>query len=344
MGREGSAGAIDMPPRARRPAIGPGLRAGAAIGLVLAGLLPHPACCQAAPVDLSLIRSATGSRVEAMTILGGDFALAGGYYKFSGRSQTTMDVSKFGGAGDVGEPEKLGDLNVAWQPRLQGSMGFVDATSDIRSGALKGGTNRFRTFAIQLGAGARFWLTDHLSLAPTLTGMYGHTSNEYAPTGAVAPASLNQASQLGLVGWDENTWTVRPALNVQYVFTWDRTIVTLSSDPALFHTESFSSSNENEFVNGESASLVNKLDVDIPLGRQLYGHELRTGGYFSRTDLYGDLRDGLDTQHLYEVHGRLVLDFLNQFWKVQWMGIGGSYLWGSNFTGWTVGADVLFRF
>jgi hypothetical protein len=93
-----------------------------------------------------------------------------------------MDISKRGGAGDVGEPQKLGDLDIAWQPRLQGSMGYVDATSDIRAGPLQGGANRFRTFAIQFGAGARFWLTDHLSLAPTLIGMYGHTSNEYAPT------------------------------------------------------------------------------------------------------------------------------------------------------------------
>ena len=45
-----------------------------------------------------------------------------------------------------------------------------------------------------------------------------------------------------------------------------------------------------------------------------------------------------------ELHGRLVMDFLNQFWKVQWIGVGASYLWGPNITGWAVGADVAFRF
>ncbi len=29
--------------------------------------------------------------------------------------------------------------------------------------------------------------------------------------------------------------------------------------------------------------------------------------------------------------------------KVQWIGIGGSYVWGTHVTGWTVGADVAFR-
>ena len=49
-------------------------------------------------------------------------------------------------------------------------------------------------------------------------------------------------------------------------------------------------------------------------------------------------------QHLNEIHGRIVLDFLNQLWKVQWLGLGASYIWGTNITGWTVGADVAFRF
>jgi hypothetical protein len=337
-------GASNIIMRANRVSVHCGLRAGAAAGSLLMGLLPHCAQCQTVPAPTDAIRTIIGNRVQALTILGGDFGLSGGDYGFSGRNAMELDVSKFGGSGDVGDARKLGDLNIAWQPRLQGSMGYVDAKGGTNSGPLKGGTNEFRTFAIEFGIGARFWLTDHFSLAPTLTAMYGHASNEYTPTSAVLQADVARASQLGLIGWNEATWTVRPALNIQYVLTWDRTIFTLSSDPTFFHTESFGSSNKRNFVNANSGSLADTVDVDIPLGRQLYGHELRTGGYFSRTDLFGDLKDGLGTQHLYEAHGRLVLDFLNQFWKVQWMGIGGSYLWGSNFTGWTAGADVAFRF
>jgi hypothetical protein len=58
----------------------------------------------------------------------------------------------------------------------------------------------------------------------------------------------------------------------------------------------------------------------------------------------GNSKDGLNTRHLDEFHGRMVLDFLNQLWKVQWIGVGGSYFWGSNFSGRSVGADVAFRF
>jgi len=320
------------------------LRAGATVGSILVGLLPHSAQCQTMPGQEDSIRNTIGNRVEALTILGGDFGLSGGRYRFTGENDMELDISKFGGSGDVGDPRKLGNSDIAWQPRLQGSMGYVEAKSYVHSGVLSGGTNEFKTFAIQFGAGARFWLNNRLSLAPTLMGMYGHTSNEFTATSAFIQANLGRVTRMGLVGWNENTWTVRPAVNIQYVLTWHRTIFTLSSDPTFFHTESFSSSDSRDIVDGDSGSLADKIDVDVPLGKRVYGHELRTGGFFSRTELFGDLKEGLDAQHLYEVHGRLVLDFLNQLWKVQWMGIGGSYIWGSNFSGWTVGADVSFHF
>ena len=54
------------------------------------------------------------------------------------------------------------------------------------------------------------------------------------------------------------------------------------------------------------------IDVDIPLGKNLFGHELHTGGFFSRTDFYDDLRTGFNTDHLYEAHGRVVHGFLGE--------------------------------
>jgi hypothetical protein len=71
-------------------------------------------------------------------------------------------------------------------------------------------------------------------------------------------ANLASATRLGLVGWNVDTWTLRPALDVQYVIALGRTIVTLSSDPTYFHTESFKSSGANFGVNGDSGSLANK--------------------------------------------------------------------------------------
>jgi hypothetical protein len=320
--------------------------------LVLPLLLPPPraAAQSLSEPELDQLLNGQRARIEALTILGADFGLANGEFHSTGHyvagagTDTEMTVNKFGGAGDVGDPQPLGTLPIGWQPTIQGSMGWIDSTDHLETGVLAGDASEFSAYAIQFGGGARFWFNDALSVAPTVMGMYGQTSNTYDANSLYMRENLSRVTSLGLIDWKVDTWTVRPALDVQYLLTLDRTIITLTSDAAFFDTQSFSSSNTRLSVLGTSGSWDNKLDIDIPLGIMIFGHELRTGGYLSRTDLYGGLRDGLQVEHINEMHARLVLDFLGQFWKVQWIGIGGSYLWGTAITGWTIGADVSFRF
>lgn len=323
----------------------------AASGLVLLAFLPRFAQSQITPDVASQLRSLSGNRVEAFTILGGDYGLAGGSFRSTGRiegagviSDATLTISKFGGYGEVGDPQPLGDLGVGWQPRVQGNMGGVEASNRLHTTALEGDINTYKTYGVEFGGGTRLWLNDAFSLAPTLMGLYGHTSDSYTANSAFMRANLGLATQLGLVNYTVETWTVRPALNAQYLVKWDRTILTLSSDSTYFYTESFSSSNSNVSISGHSGTQAAKADIDIPLGVRLFDRELRTGGFISYTALFGGLETGLGTSHFNEVHGRVVLDFLNQLWKFQWIGLGASYVWGPNFTGWTAGADVTFVF
>ncbi len=321
---------------------------GLAAALILSVRCPI-ARAQISPGQAAGIRNAIGARVEALTILGGDFGLSDGNFHSSGGllpgsgADTDTRVTKVGGDGDVGDPEPLGDLGVGWQPRLQGNMGYLESANHLRA-PLSGDTNEINTSAIEFGGGARFWTSGSLSFAPTVMALYGHTDDTYSTLSALGRRNLAELQQLGLVDWDVDTWSLRPALNIQYVVALDRALITFSSDPTGFFTHAFWRSNAAVSVEGDSGFVTNKIDVDIPLDVELDGHELRSGGYLSRTDLFGDLQRGLDVQHLNELHGRLVLDFLNQLWKVQWLGVGASYLWGTNIRGWTVGADVAFRF
>jgi hypothetical protein len=321
-----------------------------AIVALALSLVPGTGRGQITSEQANHIRAGIEDQIEALTILGGDFGLANGIFRSHGNIQpgvggtnVQLDVTKGGGAGDVGDPRPLGDLDIGWQPRLQGNMGHLEST-DRLLGVLAGDSSKVTTDAIEFGGGARFWLSDRFSLAPTLMGLYGRTSNNYTVRSVFMRANLTRATQLGLVDWSIDTWTLRPALDLQYVINWGRSIITLSSDSTYFYTEGFNSSNSNVKIHGDSGSLANKIDVDVPLGIELYGHELRSGGYLSRTELFGDLRNGLGVQEMNEIHGRLVLDFLKQLWKVQWIGVGASYVWGTNITGWTVGADIAFRF
>jgi len=323
-----------------------------ALGLLALALLsafPATSQAQISPAQAAAIRDVIGARVEAMTILGGDFGLSDGNFHSTGAlgaqgADVDTTVTKIGGYGDVGDPVPLGDTNIGWQPHLQGNMGYVESSDHVETAELAGDTSKLRTFAIEFGGGARFWTSQNLSFAPTVMGLFGHTDDTYYAYSEFGRQNLPQLRQLGLADWSVDTWSLRPALNAQYIVRLGRTLVTFSSDPTGFFTHGFDRSNVNEKVGGNSGFVTDKVDIDIPLDIELYGHELRTGGYLSRTDLFGDLKEGLAAQHLNEIHARLVLDFLNQLWKVQWLGVGASYLWGTAISGWTVGADVTFRF
>ena len=318
----------------------------ASAGLIVALLLPICGQCQISPAQADQLRAEIGHRIEALTVLGGDYLLGGGtFHSRTSDNEATFDVSKFGGSGEFGTLQELGSLNVAWRPRVMGNMGTDTVTNRFSAGPLEGDVSKSKAFGIQFGGGARLWFTDEFSLAPTLVGMYGHTTNEYTANSAFMMANLATAKAVGLVDWSADTWTLRPSLNVQYLFAWDRTLITLSSDITYFHTESFKSSSPNLNVNGDSETWNNKIDIDIPLGHMLFGHELRTGGYYERTGFYGDIKQGLNNVgYINEIHGRLVLDFLNELPFTQWIGLGASYYWGDRFTGESAGIDFYIVF
>jgi len=325
-------------------------RSAGLVAAVLVGLLPIGAPCQITPAQASQLRNAIGDRVEALTILGGDWGIAAANFRSTGKftfgesADAGLTVTKLGGAGDIGDPQPLGNLPIGWQPHVQGNMGWLDGTQHLHSDLVEGDSTRIKTYGIEFGGGVRLWVNDRLSFAPTLTGLYGHTSETYTANSAFGRANLDRAKQLGLVDWTVDTWTLITAVDCQYLLTLHRTIVTLSSLPVYYHTESFGSSNVHLNINGNSGTWANRVDVDIPLGVELFDRELRSGGYYRWTGLYGGLSSGLNQSHLNEIHGRVVLDFLNELWKVQWIGIGASYLWGPNITGWSAGLDVVFRF
>ena len=319
-------------------------------GFAFLSLLPFHTRCQITPAAVTQVRDATGNRIEALTLLGGDYGIAAANFRSTGKftfgetADATLGITKFGGAGDIGDPQPLGSFPVGWQPRLQGNMGYLDGTQRLHSGLLEGDITEIKSYGIEFGGGMRLWVNDRLSFAPTLMGLYGHTWEMYTANSAFMRKNLAAATELGLIDFSVDTWTLIPRVNIQYLLTWDRTIITLSSEPGYYHTRSFNGSNPNLHVNGDSGTWANMVDVDIPLGVSLFGHELRSGGYYRWTGLYGSLRSGLNESNLSEIHGRIVLDFLNQLWKVQWIGIGASYLFGPTVTGWSAGIDATFRF
>jgi hypothetical protein len=141
-----------------------------------------------------------------------------------------------------------------------------------------------------------------------------------------------------------DTWTLVPSLDIKYTFNLKRTLFEFYSRYNFFRTEDFSSSSPDLKVNGNSQTWENKFNVDVPLGIMFLNREIHTGGFIAATGLYGDASKGLNENHIYTVNGRLVLDMLGKIWKTRWIGVGASYFWGDNFSGWAAGADLRLQF
>ena len=136
----------------------------------------------------------------------------------------------------------------------------------------------YDVLAVQLGGGARFYFNDHLSLAPAVSGIYGHTENEFKPQNPIGDA-VKAAASGTFVDWQLDTWSVMPSLDLRYEWQWRRNTFEFSSRYTFFHTESFASSSPVVSVNGDSHTWENKLDADVPLGWGVFGCELHTGGF-----------------------------------------------------------------
>ncbi len=295
------------------------------------------------PQAVEQLQQVVGNRIEAVSILGGDYAAAGGVYTFRGGNLADLSISKLGGGGEVASTRPLGVGNFEWAPVLQGNVGMVSARNQFETGFLAGNEMTYDTLALAAGGGVAIYCADHLSLSPTISGMYGRVENKFSPQNA--NGNLVEAAGNGtLVNWTLDTWSVVPGLEMDYEWQWGRTTLELSSRCTYFYTESFESSSPILGVNGNSTTWQNKLEADVPLGLKLFGREFHTGGFFSRTEVFGDAAHGLSTDYVYTVTGRLVLDFLGKLWKVQWLGLGASYFWGHNLEGWSAGLDMRFKF
>ena len=295
------------------------------------------------PQAIDQFEHTTGDRVEAVTILGGDYSAASGIYTFRSGSIADLNITKFGGGGDIGEPMELGIACIRWVPIIQGNVGHIVAVNQFEQGYLNGNDTTYSVTSVQFGGGARFYLTDHWSLAPSMTGIYGHTENEFKSHNLVGD-TVKKLAQGTFVDWQIDTWSVAPAFEVKYEWQWYRTAFELSSHYTFFHTESFKTTSPLVNVTGESQTWENRLDIDIPTGLKIWERELHTGGFLSRSQLFGGIASGLNDNHINTVNGRFVFDFKGKLWKVRWLGFGASYFFGGHFDGWSAGADVRFDF
>jgi hypothetical protein len=120
--------------------------------------------------------------------------------------------------------------------------------------------------------------------------------------------------------------------------------LTLTSVYKYFRTEPLSRSTTALSFESESHWWRNELDTEVKLPLHVFGRQLRVGGHVARSELSGGLETSLKTDYLYDTGARLVVDLVGLLWKLEYLGIGASYFFSDNFSGWSYGAEVAFKF
>lgn len=286
----------------------------------------------------------TVARSETLAIMGGDDGISGGFYKFYA-DDSTLSITKFGGKGVVGKPYQAGTAGILWQPLLGGTIGYISGTNEFKlTPLLAGNKETFFTFAAEGDAGVKVSLTEELSIIPTVGLLYSYSGSSFTPRTQRA-SELKQQYAKQLFDWDAQTISFVPALEAKYEKTFARDwAVTLSSRYAWFRTWEIATSSRYLDRDGASASWEQKADLDLRLPIKLFGFPLHTGGYVSVDLVDGDFRDVIQTNAIYTFNSRLVVGDLGGLLKLDWLGLGVSYIKANTFYGYSVGLDARLKF
>jgi hypothetical protein len=231
---------------------------------------------------------------------------------------------------------------------IEGGIGYGTFENNFDRGALLGNQSTVTTLAVFLGGGVRFTVWDDFSVAPTFGVIYGHSENDFEARND-AGRRLVQLAGSGtvndVINWSADTFTLVPGVELRYRHLFGGIIqLTLKSLFKYYHTEPISRSTTALSFESTSQWWFNEVDVEWRMPVYLWGRQLRTGTYVSRSDVFGGLETSFGTDHLYQAGGRLVMDVQKLLWKLEYIGIGAGYFWSDTFSGWTLGAEVSFTF
>ena len=247
----------------------------------------------------------------------------------------------------MAEKRPLGDSGILWSPVLEGGVGYGTFENNFSTGPLAGNQSTIDSLAVFLGGGVRFTVWEHLSLAPTFSIIYAHTDNDFDARNDAGREVLRLAGSDAvndLVNWSADTFTLVPGIELRYRRLFGTIQLTLKSAFKYFHTEPIERSTSALSFESTSQWWFNEVDVEWRMPLYLWGRQLRTGGYFARSDVFGGLEDSFGTNYFYQSGGRLVMDVQGLLWKLEYVGIGAGYFWSDRFSGWTIGAEISFAF
>ena len=293
------------------------------------------------PGALQQLDTAIGQRVEATAVLGTQniASRAGLGWSLNGADGS---IYKIPWNFQLRDPAALGDSGMTWAPVIDGGLGYGWFVNHFQNNVLSGNESDFRTVALGLGVGPRFYFGDSgFSVLPAFGLLYAYTDNDFK---AHTPLGQQVVADGQYVNWNVQTISLVPSFEVQYKKRFGPWTPKVTSAFAYYNTQPISRSTDALSFRSNSTVWANKMDLDYLTAWKLYDCPVHFGGDVGRTDLFQGLRGALGTDHYYETDGRMTLDVLGRFWKVKSVGLSGGYFWCGAFNGYSIGLEGSLKF
>jgi hypothetical protein len=231
---------------------------------------------------------------------------------------------------------------MTWAPVIDGGLGYGWFVNHFQNNALAGNESDFRTVALGLGVGPRFYFGDSgFSMLPAFGLLYAYTDNNFD---AHNPLGQQVVDDGRYVNWNVHTLSLVPSFELQYKKTFGRWLPKFTSAFACYDTQPISRSTDALSFRSDSKVWANKFDLDYLTAWKVLDCPVHFGGDVSRTDLFQGLQGALGTDHYYETDGRVTLDVLGRLWMVKSVGLSGGYFWCGAFNGYSIGLEGSVKF
>src|SRR5215468_4723987 len=175
-------------------------------------------------------------------------------------------------------------------------MLFGSFDNHFQGGALQGNESTVTSLAAFIGGGVRFTVWDDWSLAPTFGVIYAHSENDFDAKNDVG-RRVEQLAVSGAVNdilnWSADTLTIVPGIEARYRHLFGPMQVTVKSLFKYFDTHPIERSTTALSFESTSEVWLNLLDVEWRMPLYLFSRQLRTGAYFSRSELFGGIADAI---------------------------------------------------
>jgi hypothetical protein len=200
---------------------------------------------------------------------------------------------------------------------------------------------KITTHSFGLTTGIKWEYIDGFSIEPSLGITYSHIKHRQESDTRIYEVIIEQHPSLYRDYFDTTVDVVSISPVIRHSIDYDPGFGIIGFDLhyVYLYSRSLRSKSRYADISANSRILHTSLDYEIPTGRALFKRDIAIKPFIARTDFFGDVKQGMDLNHLYEYGMNIVFDVGNIKNLFSRLSVGGSFITGHEFSGWKFGVD-----